>query len=385
MVWLSDDFTNAGNLNLAMTITNAFTIIALYSIRAYQVSDINEVYSDSDYVTARLTTCAGAILLCAIFILFDDLSSTQRLIIFCYMIFRANEALIDVFHGIDQKHWRMDYICVSQVVRGVLKLITFVVLLWMFDLLTAIIGMTVITMAVGFLYDIPKAKKLATFRLQASKQIISLLKRCFPLMLSLLIVTAILSFARYLLQQIEGTEALGVYATATTPTIIIPVVALLIFNPLTKPLADLLNKKNKAGYLKVFALALSLIVGITTGAAVVSHFFGAWGLGILFDDSVVPYAYLLAGAAVAAGLTGLLWYMNVIFTTIGDLKGLFVCKLIGLIICLTTAGMFIENFGLIGTNYVMIVSQGVAALLLFIRLFWYINRRPELFNKNAVS
>jgi len=385
VVWLSDDFTNAGNLNLAMTVTNVFTIIALYSIRAYQVSDINEVYSDSDYVTARLMTCAGAVLLCAVFIFIDDLTSKERLIIFCYMIFRANEGFIDVLHGIDQKHWRMDYICVSQVVRGISKLATFIVLLWMFDLLTAIIGMTVITIAIGLIYDIPKAKKLATFTVRASKQIVFLLKKCFPLMLSLLIVTAILSFARYLLQQIEGTEALGAYATATTPTIIIPVVALLIFNPLTKPLADLLNDKNKAGYLKVFALALSLIVGITTAAAVLSHFFGAWGLGVLFDDTVVPYAYLLSGAAVAAGLTGLLWYMNVIFTTIGDLKGLFVCKLIGLIICLATAGMFIENFGLIGTNYVMIISQGVATLLLFVRLFWYIHRRPELFNKNAVS
>jgi len=298
------------------------------------------------------------------------------------MIFRANEALIDVFHGIDQKHWRMDYICISQVMRGISKLVAFTILLWIFDLLTAIIGMTMITIVIGLIYDVPKARKLATFTIKARKQIASLLKRCLPLMLSLLISTAILSYARYLLEEIQGTAALGAYTAATTPTIIIPVIAVLIFSPLIKPLADLLNKKNVVGYLKIFAMALGLIVGITVAATVVSHFFGVWGLGILFDASVIPYAYLLAPAAVAAGLTGLLWYLNAIFTTVGDIKGLFVCKLIGLIICLATAGMFIENFGLMGTNYVMIVSQGAAALLLFLRLFWYMSRNNELFNRN---
>jgi len=379
VVWIYDDFTNAGHLALAMNITNFFTAIALYNIRVFQVSDIKNEYSDGDYVMSRALSCFAAILLCAVFVFVVDFSSTQRMIILVYMLFRANESFIDVLHGIDVKKWRMDYVGISLAARGILMLVAFVVFGQLFDLLEAIIGMAVVTTLVGVFYDIPKTKKLAKFASKAKEQVISLLKRCFPLMILSVVNIAIVSYARFVLQQIYGDEVLGAYNSVMLPAMAIQIATTIIFVPILNLMSDSLKEKNKIRFIKLFALAFSMVVGMTAAFAGVSHFIGEWGLSILFDYTIIPYAYLLTGGSVVVGLIALLVFMNLVFTAVRDIKGLFVGILIGLIICVATANLFISRYGIIGTNHVMIVSQGIAAICLMARLFWYLKKKPELF------
>jgi len=374
IVWLSDDYANRGNLQLAMDITNFFNMVALYNVRPFQISDTKGEYKDSEYVAARLITCAASILFCAVFVLIVDFSAMQRLIIICYMVFRANEAFIDVLHGIDIRKWRMDYLGISQVARGVSMLVAFVLLSLFFDLLQAIIGMAVITMAIGFLFDVPKAKKLAQFTNYANKQILSLLKRCFPLMLIILISTTIAFFSKNSIDRIYGTEALGIYASATAPALVIQVAITALFATLANLFTECLKMGDKKRFVKIFMIASAIFAGITLSAAVVTHFLGEWGLNILYGESLVPYAYILTGATIVSGLTGFMWFMGLVLTTVRDIKGILIGNLIGVVICLLITDVFLVRYGLVGANYIMIISQAATVICLLIRLFWRVKR-----------
>jgi len=378
VVWLSDDYTNSGILALAMSITNFLAIIAAYNIRNFQISDIKGEYNDSEYVITRIITCTVSFLLCMGFVFIVDFSNMQRIIILCYMLFRIGEAFIDVLHGIDQKSWRMDYIGISTIIRGVLMLAAFILLLWLFDLLSAVIGMVIITFLTAFLYDFQKAKKLAKFTAFAGKKILSLLKICFPLMLVLLVITLIVSFARFSMQRMYGDEALGIYVAASNPTLIIQSSAFLLFAPLINLFAEALKESNKKKFLKIFIVVFAAVVAITVIFTTASYVFGEWVLRILFDESITEHAYLLIGASVASGFTALIWLMNIVFTAIRDIKGVFVCNLIGMIICLATSEMLLRSFGLNGANYVMIISQGAAVVFALVRLFWVLNSNKGL-------
>jgi len=377
---MSDDLINNGNLALAMNITNFLVIVATYNIRNFQVSDIKDEYNDSEYLITRIITCAGAIMLCAVFVFIIDFSNTQRAIILCYMFFRIGEAFVDVLHGIDQKSWRMDYIGISTVIRGVLMLAAFALLLWKFDLVTAVIGMVAVTFLVIIMFDLQKTKKLTRFTAFAGKKIFSLLKRCFPLMLVLLVVTLIVSYARYSIERMYGDDALGIYAAATNPTLVIQVSASLLFAPLINLFAESIKESNKKKFLKIFMVMLGVVSAITLTFTAASYFFGEWILNILFFREVVTaHAYLMIGASVAAGLTALIWFMNIVFTAVRDIKGVFVCNMIGMIICLATAEILLRSFGLNGANYIMIISQGVVVLFGIIRLSWVLKRKNGLF------
>ena len=56
--------TGAGIYNLAISVSNPFSAIALYGIRPYQVSDINDRFSSRIYVSSRVVTAGLAFLLC---------------------------------------------------------------------------------------------------------------------------------------------------------------------------------------------------------------------------------------------------------------------------------------------------------------------------------
>ena len=380
VVRLYGDYTNAGYLALAMNITNVFTTLATYNIRVFQVSDIKREYTDSVYVTARILTCVIAVLLCAAFVIIDDLTATQRIIIICYMVFRANEAFIDVLHGIDQKNWRMDYVGISFITRGIAMLSAFTLLGWLFGLLPAVIGMAVITTVIGVVYDISKTKKLVSFKINADKKIFSLLKQCFPLMLVILFATLIISFSRYSIERIHGTEDLGAYASVTVPTIIVQLAAGALLVLPANLFAESLKEGKKEKYIRTFAISSIAIVGITIVFLIGSHYLGHWGLNLLFGESILPYAYLLPGAALVAGLTAFMWFMNVAFAAVRDIKGLLAGNLIGVVICFALTNVFLINQGLAGANNIMILSQGVAVLCLFFRLIWFIKNKPELFS-----
>jgi O-antigen/teichoic acid export membrane protein len=377
VVWLSDDYVNSGNLGLAMNITNFFATVALYNIRFFQVSDIKEEYSDREYVMTRVLTCVAAILLCAVFVFIVDFSPLQRAIILCYMMFRIIESFVEVLHGIDQKNWRMDYIGISMVLRGITMLTAFIVLVWLFDLLTAFIGMSAITLLIGLLFDVRKTKKLIRSSSLAWRKIGSLLKRCFPLMLVTLSGAVIISYSRFMVERVFDEEFLGIYIAVTAPTLLIQVALSTVFPTISNLFTECLERGDKAKFIKIF-MGFSAITTVVTlvAAGVVSTFIGQWGLNFLYGESILTtYAYLLPGAVFVVGLTAYLWFLNMVFASIRDIKGVFISNLIGVIVCFATVTVLLVRFELMGANYVMIISQGVAVLCMVGRLFWLVRKK----------
>jgi len=385
VVRLSLDYTNAGYLALAISVTNVFATIATYNIRAFQVSDIQGEFSDSEYVATRLLTCAISFLLCVVFVLIAGFSPIQIAIVLCYMVFRAHDAFLDVLHGIYQKKWKMDYIGVSLIVRGVSFLVVFMLLLWLFDLLPAIIGMAVTTILIGLLYDIPKAKKLASFTVYAGKQVISLLKRCFPLMLMILIGMTITSYSKFSVERIYGSEALGIFASVTMPAMIIQVATATLLAPFGSVLTRCLKEGNKQKFTRVFIIFSYVIAGGTALFVVLAYFFGRWALNILYGASILPNVNLLFGAAIGTGLTAFMWLMSWVLTATRDIRGLFFGNMIGLITCVIAIDPLLLRYGVEGANHTIILSMGLAVLCVLGRLFWFLRNRPEIFIKQEVQ
>ena len=71
------DYSLAGYLSLAITVTNSFYAIAQFGMRQYQVSDIQGKYDDSIYIGSRYLTIFVAFAACLIFSLMRDSKSVS--------------------------------------------------------------------------------------------------------------------------------------------------------------------------------------------------------------------------------------------------------------------------------------------------------------------
>ncbi len=131
----------AGNLSLAMSVNNIFYSIAMFGIRNYQVTDVNEKYRNGTYLFGRILSCTGAMALCLIYCMGVDYDNGQKISIILYGIFKMSEALYDAYAGICQKNWRMDFIGKSWLIRGIITFVAFCGILYAAgSLQTAILG-----------------------------------------------------------------------------------------------------------------------------------------------------------------------------------------------------------------------------------------------------
>lgn len=359
-------YKEAGVLALAMSITNIFSCIAQFGVRNFQVSDIEAKYSDLTYIKNRILTCVTSMGLCIIYISFQKYPDYQKLCILIYMVFRIGESFVDVFHGIDQKNWRMDIVGKSFLLRGLFMFITTVLVMYYTNnLFVSIIGMTIATILIIVLYD----KKETSLLIQpTSKNVKTEMKdltiECLPLATYLLMSTAMGSIPRIFLETISGSEKLGIYSSIASPTLIVQALALYIFTPLIGLFAEYIKKNDKRNFFRLFqkVIVLILLIGVITiiGALVL----GTWAMKLLFGSSIIDHIYLLIPIIICTILTAFSWFLCMIITVQRNMKGLIISNIIGVLINIVSSFYFIKQFDMSGANYSLICSFTVQIVLL---------------------
>lgn len=356
----------AGMLSLAISITNVFYTVSVFGMRAFQVSDYENQYSHAVYVYSRIVTGGISLILCLIFLLCNrQYSAMQFLIILFYMVFKVIEAMVDVMQGIQQKADRMDYIAVSCFARGVLSLGSFVVVMILTkNLLFAILAMIVLTALVLIFYDFRICGRLYQLREHfQAKKIYAVIRECFPLMLSTLFITSLVSIPRYFLELEYGSEALGKYASVATPTVIVQVACGLIYNPLISRLTESYVECRKKEYIGLIMRSLLAIliffVFLTIGAALL----GEWGMVLLFGEEIRNYVYLLIPVLFTTLLIALIYFEGILLTVMRRLKTQVVVNGAAAVCVMAISLWLVKTFGMQGVNITLYIGAGLSVLL----------------------
>lgn len=359
-------YDTTGMLQLAISITNVFYTVSLFGMRAFQVSDYENEYSHMVYVYSRVVTGAASLFFCFVFLLFNrQYSSLQFSIILLYMLYKVIEALVDVTQGIQQKAGRMDYIAVSCFARGILSLGCFVGVMYVTkNLVFAIIAMILTTALVLVFYDFRICGRLYSLRETFQiKRIYSVIRECFPLMLSTMFLTSLVSIPRYFLELDYGSGILGKYASVATPAVIIQVACTLIYNPLISQLTQSyveVQKKKYSGLIIKSVAAILIFFGCTLIGA---KLFGEWAMVLVFGEEIRDYVYLLVPVLFTTLLIALIYFEGVLLTVMRRLKTQVAVNGIAAACVLVSSPFLVKEFGMQGVNITLYFGAGLSALL----------------------
>lgn len=357
-------YSEAGYLSLGLSLTNIFTNIAYFCIRNFQVSD-EGVYSQNVYVTHRLAASAAAFLIYAVFVGINAYPLYVFVFLLLFMLYRLNEAAADVFHGIDQRAWRLDIAGKSFLMRGILTLLVFIIA----ESITKNLVITAFLMAAAayaviFCYDIPGAKKQEAFHLAWEKEaLLALTKECFPLFAYAICLNAVVPIPRYFLEKIAGSEVLGYYASATIPASLIQLLASYIYTSFTKLFADYRTERKKKEFLALFWKLTAAILATVLLALAGSALLGEWVLVLIFTESIRAYAYLLVPTIFCCGMIAFIWFVGTILTILRDMKGLLMGAAAGVITAAAVSYPCIKMWGVDGVNVTLFLSSAVTLLL----------------------
>lgn len=378
IVRLSNGFDAAGTLSLAMSVFNIFSPIALYRMYTYQVSDVRHENTVGEYFGFRMVTCTIALgMTLAYAVTTCPLDSTAA--IFAFAVYKCTGLLIDVLHGLDQQHHRMDYIGKSLAAQGALSLALFCIVQTLTsNLVIAFLCMTVGTALIGLLYDLPRSTRFEQLKIGISrKKTAHLLKYCFPIVVAAIACSAAPSLPRQILASIDGASSLGIYASVAAPAVIIQMGASYIYNPLLGYFSEAYENKDMKQLAVLLLKASAAIAAIGLIAAIALLLIGEPFLVFLFGSQIAPHVYLMTPIIICTAITAYVWFLNDILVAIRHFKGSFIGNICAVILSVPTAFFLIPIYGMNGVSFATILAYGISAIVMLVCLLLVFHREQK--------
>ncbi len=358
-------YSDSGVYGLAMTFTAAFAILALFNTRQYQVSDVAGEYSDRTYIRSRLVAIGIAFFICAAGVCVNRYTPYQWGVILLYMLYKCEEAWIDVYHGIDQKNGRMDYICYSYLARGVLMLGSFCSVLYLTkNLVYAVFSMMITTFLVAVFFDRRIAEKFISEDSTPGKEAVKkLMFAMLPLAIVAMTNNLSISFPKYFLQMYFGDEALGYYSSVATPSMIVQVGANTIFVPLITPLADCLQENDKKGFKQILKRVAVVFVLLSILAILVSAWLGEWFLVLAFKEEIRPYVYLFIPIIISTLMISINACLFPVCTVLREIKGQLFVGIGGVISSFLASMICVKKYYMNGVVIALLITLAVQIII----------------------
>lgn len=364
-----DSFEASGQLSLAMTTSSSFATISLFSMRNYQVSDVDEKYKTRHYIGSRIITCIVAFVLCMGYSWLSGYSLYQTGCVAFFMLIKVVEGVIDVLHGINQKYERYDIIGKSYFARGFATVGLFAIVLYMTHDMLITLGVVVVgNLVIALWWDFLGTWKLE--RLEAvvkDKQVMTLLITCVPLAIFSFFLSMENLIPKTFLQNMYGDEALGIYSSIASPTLVVQVGAQVVFSPLLPMFTRVYNDGDYKKFQNMFHKVLLVLVGTCAVVAFAAAIVGRWGLNLLFGEVILQYYELFMPIVFSTIGMALIWVLQAIVTGIRCIYSMLIGIIIDIAICFFSCRWFLEQYGWNGASIVQIVCLfGLAVYLILV-------------------
>ena len=361
----SGDFENSGILQLAISVTNIFFVVATYVPRTFQISDLDEEYSPGEYVGIRIVSSLAAFVLCIFYSAVFGYSDKKLACITVYMLFKLTEAFSDVYRAYAQINYRMDYEFVSYLLRGIVSVLSFDALLACTgNIFLAIAGMLLSSTVVVVFYDLNVAKKFARVNPQINKTaILKAGKACFPVVAASVIITLYATIPRQFLEKLHGSEALGSYASVATPIVIVQLLASSLFNPMLTRFAELYKNKDIAGIRSFFVCTFSMLAGLTAIALIGAKLIGEYIYVLLYGEKIKPYCGLMYAVIISSAMCAMCWLLNSILIILRQQHAQIISSITGIVVVLTFSSNLISNYAMNGVSYTILFGYFICMVM----------------------
>lgn len=247
--------------------------VAAYSGKTFQITDVTEKYSDTDYIYNRICTFVIAIIISLVFVGVTGCSKEKAICLILLTIYRGLDAFIEAFHAITQKNGNLYKVGVSLFFRALAATGTFLLLnYYTHNLIIACFGIILISLGFLIFYDIPSAKLgLIKTKFNKSKNIQLLKDGAYTFLFSFLTVY-LLNAPRYALEMLGQNSLQAIYGIIIMPASFLSLVAGYIIQPFLVKISKFVKEKNYTN-LKRLLFHISLFVGICGVFCMIGVFF----------------------------------------------------------------------------------------------------------------
>ena len=375
----------AGMFSLAFVTATLLMIVANYGVRTFQVSDLEESHSFSDYQVSRWITCAAMIIIGLLYCNVRGYTGDMFLISIGVYLYKMVDGLADVYEGRLQQMHKLYLAGISQTIRSVSVLVIFSLFLAITRNLggasiamgvTAIVSFIIVTAPLALL-ETPASRK-ASFA-----SIKRLFQECAPLFVALFLYAFIDNMPKFMMEGVLTYDNQLFFNALYFPAQAILMTVGLIYKPLlVKMAAAWADVEHRSRFDLFIVVMVVVILAITGVGAALMNWIGIPIMSFLYGTDFEPYRQLSIIMLAAGGVTGIIDFLYQVITVLRKQKVVMRLYLMTFLCSLFVPILMINMTGLTGA----VMSYLILMSILLVLLVWeYVSVRIEYLKNPAAE
>ena len=309
----------AGMFSLAFVTALLLMFVGNYGVRNFQASDLDEEYSFADYQANRVLTVVIMLVAGITYCKFRGYTDQMWLMSLGVYLYKAVDALADVYEGRLQQVDKLYLAGISQAFRSAAALIGFSLAL----LITRNVGVSSIVMAViaavtFVVLTFPLAQlETPKSRRANAKRVIALLKQCFPLFVALFMYNLIDNMPKFVMEGALSYDNQLYYNALYFPAHAILLTSGFIYKPMLLKMANAwADPAKRKKFDLIIVVMFVIIVGITVVVAGAMSWFGLAIMSFLYGIDFEQYRGLCFVMLAAGGVTAGIEFLYQVITVL---------------------------------------------------------------------
>ena len=379
---------DAGVFSIAYAVASLMYYVGEYGVRKYQVSDVNEEMTFTDYHSHRITACVIALIASIAYVAYgyyiQGYSVYKAYIVLVICLQKVVEAYSEVYFGRFQQVGRLDVSAKTNFYRimfGVIGCIVFLMLTHNMAIsMTAWLFLSMIATLTSNMLVAPEFGHIENaFRWNKIKKIFI---DCLPLFLGYFLLLYVSNAPKYAIDACMGDQDQACYNFIFMPVFAIGMFANFIFNPILVKLALRWDDKKFKPFKKIVIRQVFVIMGITVLAITVALTIGAPILGILFSTDLSAYKIDLAILMIGGGMLALVNFYAVVITVMRYQQYLTIGYVVMAIFAGIMANKTVRVYGVRGATILYTALMALQSLIFAFILIFFINKTEKNYTNN---
>lgn len=279
----------AGVFSFAFSNACVLVVIAMYTGRTYQISE--KGYSDRSFVSSRIFTCLlmGIVSIVMQQIYGNTIEKSIMLLVWCCI--KMLEALADVWHGVIQKHERLDLVGKSLTLKAFISIGIFVFLdMIKEDIVLASFGVLVSNVIILYVYDYRNYCKYREKNKKGNNlEVIYILKEGAFVFGINLISTYLVNASKYAINSIGSNQEQAIYGIIIMPATVMVLAGQYLIQPYLVKMSELFSQKNQKDFKMIIYRISGVLIAVGIIGICVAETIGIPILGLLYNTYLASY------------------------------------------------------------------------------------------------
>lgn len=366
----------AGVFTIAYANANLFLTIGKYGMRYFQVSDVNCQFNFGEYLATRFITSTMMMFVSISYVVYvginNDYSDEKKMVILWMCLFKMVDAVEDVFHGYYQKNNRLDVAAKAMTLRLGSTIIVFCVgMIILMDMLSALMIATIFTLGIFIIFTIWISNDFGFYEEKVKiKNVIILLKKCFPLFIGSFLSFYIGNAPKYAIDDVLNDELQACYGFIAMPVFVVGLLNGFIFNPVLYQMSVMWNKREIKKFVKRIFLQIMVLIGITVVCMLGAFLGGIPILSVLYNTDLSQYKSELLILLLGGGFLGISGFLNTIITVIRFQNSIMWGYAIVALLAYIYSKRVVEQYIMCGAAVLYTILMGILCIIFGGLLAW---------------